>query len=151
VTFMETFAVARSIFFRSIYEYNGSPFRAFPYRPGCVLPRAQCHPAPEGAVLVVRPLRDIVVLMSGILISVPKVYSSKVFGISLPGRPPSWIRYSLFISLPRVPSVFHFSRRRAQTRSRAAINTEHTSTDEYAVLTCKSMMMFRLTITPNVL
>jgi hypothetical protein len=88
--------------------------------------------------------------MSGILISVQKAYSSKVFGIPAPERPPSWIRCSLFTSLPLVPSVFLFSRRRAQTRSRAAINTEHTSADEYAVGTRKSMMVFRLTITPNV-
>jgi hypothetical protein len=31
---METFAVARSVFFRNIY--NGSPFRTFPYRGWCV-------------------------------------------------------------------------------------------------------------------
>jgi hypothetical protein len=89
--------------------------------------------------------------MSGILILVQKVYSSKVFGIPSPGRPPSSIRVSLFTTLPRVPNLFLFSRRMAQTRSRAAINTEHTSADEYAVGTRKSMMMFRLTITPNVL
>jgi hypothetical protein len=101
----------------------------------------------------VRPLRDIVALMSGILISVQKTYSSKVFGIPVPGHPPASIRYSLFTTLPRVPnfSFFLFSRRRAQTRSGAAINTEHTSADEYVVGTRKSMMVFRLTITPNVL
>jgi hypothetical protein len=89
--------------------------------------------------------------MSGILISVHKVYSSTVFGIPAPGRPPFWIRYSLFTSLPRVPKFFLFSRSGAQTRSRAAINTKHTRADEYAVGTRKSMTVFRLTITPNVL
>jgi hypothetical protein len=77
-------------------------------RPICVLPRPQCHPALEGAVSVVRPLRDIVALMSGILISVQKFYSSKLFVIPALGRPPSWIRYSLFTSLPRVPNSFFF-------------------------------------------
>jgi hypothetical protein len=58
--------------------------------------------------LAVRPLRDIVALMSGVLISVQKDYLSKVFGIPAPGRTPSWIRYSLFTSLPRVPNFFLF-------------------------------------------
>jgi hypothetical protein len=70
------------------------------------LPRPQCHPAPEGAVSVVRPLRDIVALMSGVLISVQKVYSSKVFGITSQGRQPSSIRNSPFTILPRVPKFF---------------------------------------------
>jgi hypothetical protein len=67
---------------------------------------------------------------------VQKVYSSKVFGIPASGRPPSWIRYTLFTSLPRVPNFFLFSRR-AQTLIRTAINTEHTSADDYAVGTGK--------------
>jgi hypothetical protein len=60
--------------------------------------------------------------MSGILISVQKAYSSKVFGIPEPGRPPSSIRYSLYTILSRVPNFFLillFFReggRRAQTR-----------------------------------
>jgi hypothetical protein len=65
---MENFAVARSIFFRSIF--NGSPLRTFSYRGRDVFPLPQCHPVLEGAVFVVRPLQDIVALMSDILISV---------------------------------------------------------------------------------
>jgi hypothetical protein len=63
--------------------------------------------------------------MSGILISVHKVYSSKAFVIPKPGRPSSSIRYSLFTSLPLLPSDFLFSRW-AQTRSRAqlTLNTQ---------------------------
>jgi hypothetical protein len=67
-------------------------------RPGCVLPGPQCHPAPEGAVLGVRPLRDVVARMSVILISVRTVYSSKVL-VSL-HRDVRHLRYDIHFSLP---------------------------------------------------
>jgi hypothetical protein len=94
---MESFAVVRSVSFRSIY--NGSPFLTFPYTGRDVSRHVLNVSAPEAAVLAVRPLRDIVALMSGILNSMQKVYSSKVFGISAQGCPPSSIRYSLFTFL----------------------------------------------------
>jgi hypothetical protein len=72
--------------------------------------------------------------MSAILILVQKVYSSKLFGMPAPGLPPSWIRYSLFTFLSRVPKFFLFSRSGAQTRSRAANNAEDTSAAEYVVM-----------------
>jgi hypothetical protein len=52
---------------------------------------------------------------------------------------------------PPSSSEFLLLSRRAQTRNRDIINTEHTSADEYAVGTCKNMMIFHVTITPNIL
>jgi hypothetical protein len=92
---METFAVTRSVFFRSIY--NGRSFLTFP-RLGCVLPRPQCHPAPEGAVTFVSLLRYIVALMSGILISVRKFILPKC--LASRQRDVRHLRYDIHFSLP---------------------------------------------------
>jgi hypothetical protein len=61
-----------------------------------------------------------------------------MFGILASGHPPSWIRYSLFTLLSRVPNIF-ICREGARGGASAA---------EYTVGT---RLVFRLTITPNVL
>jgi ABC-type thiamine transport system ATPase subunit len=73
------------------------------------LQRPQCHPAPDGAVLAVRPLRDIVARMSGILISVQENLSVETLWYS--GSGTSAILNTIFaFHFPPSSSELHFEK-----------------------------------------